>query len=216
MRSSLETLKIILCGDPEVGKTTLRRKFMGQSFLTTYKPTIGVDFALKDVSLGNGRTCKLQIWDLGSQQMFQTVRLSYYRSASGALLLFDVTNPKSCQNLSNWINEVWENNGFGIIPVILLGNKMDLRDSMENTVDSLFGERYAKELSDFTKKHGFQVKYLETSAKTGENVEKTFELLIGKIMAFIEFKQEENSNNSSSRGEALLTTQTNPEGGARS
>ncbi len=216
MRHQTGSLKIVLCGDPEVGKTTLRRKFMGKSYRTTYKPTIGVDFALKEFSLGDDRTCHLQIWDLGSQEAFKSVRLMYYRSACGALLLFDITNPKSCENLSMWINEIWKNNGFGIIPVILLGNKIDLRDSMENTVDPSFGVQYAQEQSVFTKKHDFQVKYLETSAKTGEHVEKAFELLVGKIVKRFGLDEPEDPNNSSSRRENLLMKHTHPEGEARS
>ncbi|MFQ6123331.1 MAG: Rab family GTPase [Candidatus Heimdallarchaeota archaeon] len=217
MKQPTGSLKIVLCGDPEVGKTTLRRKFMGKSFRTTYKPTIGVDFALKEFSLrDDDRTCQLQIWDLGSQEAFKSVRKIYYRSACGAMLLFDITNPKSCENLSIWMNEIWENTGFGIIPVILIGNKVDLRNSMENTVDPCFGDQYAQEQSACTKQHGFQVQYLETSAKTGEHVEKAFELLVGKIVTRFGLDRTEKPINSSSRRKKPLTTQTHPEGEVRS
>ncbi len=176
---------------------------MGKSFRTTYKPTIGVDFALKEFPFGDDRIFQLQIWDVGAQEAFKAVRLMYYRSACGALLLFDITNPKSCENLSMWINEIYDNNGFGIIPIILLGNKIDLRDNMENTVDPQFGVRYAQEL---------RVKYLETSAKTGENVEKAFEILIGEIVTNFGLNKTEDPTNSLSRKENLLLTQTHPEG----
>ena len=207
------SLKIVLCGEPEVGKTTLRRKYMGKSFRTTYKPTIGVDFSMKECSYGK-IVAQLQIWDLGSQEAFQSVRKMYYRSACGALLLFDVTNPKSCQNLKMWVDEIWANNGYGIIPVIVIGNKIDLRESMntENMVDPQFGEKFAQELSALTKKNGFSSIYLETSAKLGENVERAFKILFGKIVTRFGLDKAEDPTNSSHRRENLLMTQTHPEG----
>jgi len=192
MESEMQSLKIVLLGNPEVGKTTLCRKFMGQGFKTNYKPTIGVDFAFKDI-IWNGDNYRLQIWDIGSQKLFKQVRRVYYRSVCGALLLYDISNLVSFQNLSDWINEVWTYNDIGIVPVILLANKIDLLKSAEEPdmpVDPRLGENYAKKLSEFTNQHGFKVKFLETSAKTGDNVDQAFQLLIQEILAAHEQKQE--------------------------
>ena len=130
METSAQSLKIVLLGNPYVGKTTLCRKFMGQGFKTSYKPTIGVDFSFKDIQL-NGEIYRLQIWDIGSQQLFKQVRRVYYRSVCGALLLYDIGNLVSFQNLSDWINEVWTYNDIGIVPVMLLANKVDLLKTSE-------------------------------------------------------------------------------------
>ncbi len=176
--------KITLLGDYAVGKTSLRHRFMGGFFDTNYMMTIGADFASKMIN-AEGRQIKFQIWDLAGQPRFSAVRKLYYRSAVGALILFDITAPESLQNIPNWVDELWKHNGSGAVPIILLGNKLDLRAKFDEAVTSDQGNAMAKQLSERTIEKGFDVSYLETSAKTGQNVYQAFEDLGLRIADFI-------------------------------
>lgn len=174
-------MKIVLCGDGGVGKTALRERYLGRGFQSKYMMTIGADFALKEATI-DGKAIKFQIWDLAGQQRFGAVRSVYYLGCLGALLLFDVTRQESFENLQLWIKEIFNHNGKGVIPLVVLGNKVDLRDSGAHP-DSITDEialRYCEKLTEQTKDHGFEVKYLQTSAKTGLNVGESFDML-GKV-----------------------------------
>jgi len=155
--------KVIAVGDGAVGKTSITLRFSTGTFRDSYIMTIGVDFAVKTIDVGTSegaKKIKLQIWDTGGQERFSYVRPLYYKGAMGGLVVFDVTQVESFQNIPRWFEEVKKNRGN--IPLILVGNKVDLPDRKIN------GEQ-AKELA---KKHGVQ--YLETSAKTGESIERIF------------------------------------------
>jgi small GTP-binding protein len=155
--------KVIAVGDGAVGKTSITLRFSTGTFRDSYIMTIGVDFAVKTIDVGTSegaKKIKLQIWDTGGQERFSYVRPLYYKGAMGGLVVFDVTQVESFQNIPKWFEEVKKNRGN--IPLILVGNKVDLPDRKIN------GEQ-AKELA---KKNGVQ--YLETSAKTGESIERIF------------------------------------------
>lgn len=176
--------KITLLGDFAVGKTSLRHRFMGDFFDTSYMMTIGADFASKMINVED-RQIKFQIWDLAGQPRFSAVRKLYYRSAVGALLVFDITTPESYRNVQNWVEELWKHNGSGVLPIILLGNKLDLRDKFSEAITSDQGNAMAKQLSERTQEEGFDISYLETSAKTGKNVNQAFHDLGLKISGFV-------------------------------
>ncbi|MHA2297040.1 MAG: Rab family GTPase [Candidatus Hodarchaeales archaeon] len=169
-------LKMVLAGDGAVGKTSLRERYLGRGFKSQYLQTIGADFALKEIEIKSNNV-KFQIWDLAGQQRFQNVRSVYYTGALAALLLFDITRRDSFNNLDSWIKEIWEHNGKGIIPIVVLGNKFDLRDESPDCVDKKEALKFCKQLSKKTKEKNFQVDYLNTSAKTGLNVDKAFQTL---------------------------------------
>ena len=164
-------LKLVLLGDGAVGKTTLRRRFLGEGFKAGYSATIGADFAIKRINLENYRLT-FQIWDLAGQQRFAAVRELYYRGSRGALLVFDVTNPSSFNNLPSWLEELWKK--AGRVPMILCGNKIDLRDEVPKSISPELGQEYARRLSEAL---GYEVPYIETSAKTGANVNEAFQEL---------------------------------------
>jgi small GTP-binding protein len=173
-----------LLGDGAVGKTALCSRFMEKVFLGEYLMTLGTDVTLKTISVGK-RQIQLQIWDIAGQPFFESIRESYYRGALGALFVFDVTRPETLQNGRNWIRELWKHSGKGEIPVVILGNKVDLRGEMTATVKPSEGEALAHELSESAQSE-IKIPYLETSAKTGQNVEQAFYLLAEEITAFIE------------------------------
>ncbi|MFQ5979604.1 MAG: GTP-binding protein [Candidatus Heimdallarchaeota archaeon] len=173
--------KVTLLGDGAVGKTALRDRFMGKAFTADYMMTIGADFATKVVDLPNAQL-KFQLWDLAGQPRFEAVRELYYRGSLGGMLIFDVTRPPSFENTPSWVKELWKNNGKGKIPIVILGNKIDLRGAYPENLGSGHGMALAKNLSDIA---GFHIPYLETSAKTGENVNEAFALLGQTILQYI-------------------------------
>jgi small GTP-binding protein len=184
LASECPIYKISLLGDGTVGKTALRHRFMKGLFDTNYSMTIGADFATKTIKIAD-RQIKFQIWDLAGQRHFSMIRPVYYRGSLGALVVFDISNPESFQNVLNWIEELWKNNGKGLIPILLLGNKLDLRNKFPETISLDQGKKLAEGLSENTEREGFRVPYLETSAKTGRNVLQAFTLLGQQISSFI-------------------------------
>jgi len=171
------SFKIVYIGDPAVGKTTLRRRFLGKAFNERYDPTIGVDISTYTMNISN-YTLRFSLFDLAGQFWFKDVRSEVYRGAHGAFVVFDVTNYTSFYNVANWIREYWRNTERGN-PFILIGNKIDLADM--RVVSRRVIDEY---LQVFLEKTGYKVDYIETSAKTGVNVKEAFKLLVKKIARF--------------------------------
>lgn len=176
--------KIVLMGDGSVGKTSLRRTYMGENFRAQYNLTIGADFAVKKMSLSGGHDISIQIWDLAGQEHFKSVRSTFYKGAQGALAVYSVVERSSFENIMNWCEECWSNAGKKI-PVVLIANKVDLREQFkdnpvmqESMVSTEEGQKLAQEIAN----HGVITSFLETSAKTGENVEAAFLELAIKIL----------------------------------
>ncbi|MFX0150280.1 MAG: Rab family GTPase [Candidatus Hodarchaeota archaeon] len=185
VRKVLIVLKIVLIGDGGVGKTAIREQYLGKGFQSQYVLTIGADFALSE-NIVNGTAVKYQIWDLAGQERFDVVREVYYRGALGALLVYDVTRPESFYNIPKWVNELWTNNGRDKVPIILVGNKMDLRETFNETISPKHGRSMAQKLSKLTSREGFTCHYIETSAKTGNRIPEAFSLLGTNILKFAE------------------------------
>lgn len=170
--------KLIICGDGYIGKTSLRKRFFGEGFKTNYSVTLAADFAVKKHQYKENDYV-LHIWDVAGQPSFKTVRGSYYKNASGLILMFDLSNEKSFLDVPKWLDEFSENSNKGghEIPIILIGNKVDLRGRKDlQIIDHERGVQYAKELSEWS---NFEVPYVETSALSGINVDIAFNKLIG-------------------------------------
>ena len=179
---SQRIFKVSLLGEGAVGKTSLRRRYLGEGFTTGYMMTIGADFAVKKLTIDDIEFT-LQIWDLAGQQRFSAVREVYYRGTSGCLLVFDITRPDTYEAIPNWLHELIRNNKNRIVPMILIGNKADLREQNPYSVPPEYAQEYARSLSEWS---GFDVPYIETSAKTGQNVQAAFETLARQILIFYE------------------------------
>ena len=173
--------KIVLIGDGAVGKTSIRKRFIGQVFDPIYLSTIGADFSTQTLVFGT-ENIKFQIWDLAGQPKFMNVRKTFYNGSSGALLVYDVTNIQSYKNLENWISELWKHSKPGPIPFILLGNKSDLeRDGLKSIPDQ-YAEFLVKKYEKKTRpRYGFGINFLKTSAKTGDNISLAFKYLAIQI-----------------------------------
>ncbi len=179
MSERRKIFKIVVLGDGAVGKTALRHQYLGEGFKQSYSMTIGADFAVKRVDL-DGKEIVAQIWDLAGQLRFQSVREVYYQGATGGLLVFDITRQSTFASIPNWITELLENNKNKIVPMVLIGNKSDLRESTPEAISYESGMEYAKSLSDWSK---FEIPYVETSALSGDNVEEAFATLLRNIEA---------------------------------
>ncbi|KAK4798632.1 hypothetical protein SAY86_030958 [Trapa natans] len=164
------SFKILLIGDSGVGKSSLLVSFISSS-AEGLAPTIGVDFKIKQLTVG-GKRLKLTIWDTAGQERFRTLTSSYYRNAQGIILVYDVTRRETFTNLSSvWAKEVELYSTNRNCMKMLVGNKVD-KDS-ERTVSTEEGVALAKELGCL---------FVECSAKTRTNVEQCFEELALKIM----------------------------------
>ncbi|XP_065065965.1 ras-related protein Rab-26-like isoform X2 [Rhopilema esculentum] len=155
--------KVMLIGDSGVGKTCVLVRFKDGAFLSgSFISTVGIDFKNKLLVL-DGSKIKLQIWDTAGQERFRSITHAYYRDAHALLLLYDVSSRKSFENSRAWLSEIQEY-ATGEVVVMLLGNKADL--AKEKVVKREEGAKLAKD---------FQVPFLETSAKSGMNIELAFE-----------------------------------------
>ncbi|XP_072349049.1 ras-related protein Rab-8-like isoform X2 [Scyliorhinus torazame] len=161
--------KLLLIGDSGVGKTCLLFRFCDDAFNTTFISTIGIDFKIKTVEF-DGKKIKLQIWDTAGHERFRTITSAYYRGAMGIMLVYDITQEKSFDNVKNWIRDIEEHASTDVERMIL-GNKCDVNEKRK--VPKERGEKLAID---------YGIKFLETSAKSSLNVEEatikfTFESL---------------------------------------
>ena len=178
-----ELYKVVLLGDAAVGKTTIRKKFAEGITSKRYIMTIGVEVSTKDVVLtynGKSRNVTLVIWDLGGQLYFTRMRSSFYQGTSGAILMYDVSNRKSFENLTLWIEEI--KSFISNVPLVLVGNKIDLRSS--KTSQFISKDEGLKKAKEIDKLHKGVVNFIETSALYGTNVEEAFLLLTREILDF--------------------------------
>jgi len=160
-------LKLVLIGDNTVGKTTIRQSFMGHHFTGQYIKTIGADFSTKKINFKDFYI-KFQIWDLAGQYNYCNVQKSFYQGSKAAILVFDLTNKNTLLNIEYWIHEALKNSLGTIKIFILVGNKKDLVRKISNKEGIDFSEKLSKELE-------ITISYIETSAKTGENINFLFE-----------------------------------------
>ncbi len=152
------TSKIVMCGDYAVGKTTFVKLFLGGGVENEYKATIGVDIGRKVFNL-NEHKLTFQIWDLSGQQSFKLIRRQFYNRTDGAILIYDVSRRETYENMINWKKEMLQQTGK--IPTVLIANKIDLRDTTGDFVNSQEGEELSKLISDET---GMKTPYFESSA----------------------------------------------------
>jgi small GTP-binding protein len=173
-------IKISIIGEGYVGKTSFRKQYLGQGFSTEYLATLGADFAIKNVVHVNGIIWRLQIWDIAGQPRFDKIRKNFFTGSQIAFVMYSIDDKKSYKLVTDWVNELWDNNGRGKIPVLLIGNKIDLRESLEDSISPEDGKKIQSEIESIV---DFKVPFLETSAKTGENVEKAFQEIIDEFVS---------------------------------
>jgi small GTP-binding protein len=170
---STVVLKIITAGDGGVGKTTLLHRYVEGRFETETKMTLGVEFALKTLEMADN-VVTLQLWDFSGQEHLRFMLERYVYGANGALFAVDLYNiGRSLRNVEIWWNLL---NKHGRIPIILIGTKYDL---IEDNLDQI--KMYKDTISYIQEKYDF-VDYVETSSKTGHNVDHAFNILINQVL----------------------------------
>ena len=160
--------KIVLIGDTSVGKTNILSKYLSNEFDPDSKATVGVEFGTKNFKIENN-IVKVQIWDTAGQERYRSITNAYYKGAKGSLLVYDITNPKTFENLDKWLSDL-KTNGDENISIVLLGNKSDLESERKITLEQ------GKEKAEF-----YKLAFMETSALNGNNIERAFNELISDV-----------------------------------
>ena len=157
--------KIVLIGDTSVGKTNILSKYLTDEFDAKSKATVGVEFGVKNFKIENN-IVKVQIWDTAGEERYRSITNAYYKGAKGSLLVYDITNKKSFENVEKWISDL-KANADEDISMILLGNKTDLEDKRVVTTEE------GKNKAEF-----YNLTFMETSALNGNNIQEAFNELI--------------------------------------
>ena len=162
--------KILVLGDPSVGKSCFLIRYTEDTFQDVYLSTIGMDCKYKDVILEEDKSIRLQIWDTAGQDRFRSITKNLYKGAAGIMLIYDITNRNTFDNVKKWVNSIKEEVTSKVV-IILVGNKIDLDKKRQVQTDE--GEQIAEE---------FDMPFFECSALTGENINLAFETLAKKLV----------------------------------
>ncbi|VEU23020.1 DEKNAAC104082 [Brettanomyces naardenensis] len=162
--------KLLLIGSSGVGKSSILLRWTDSRFSKFYVSTIGVDFKIKTIQL-DGKTVKLQVWDTAGQERFRTITSSYYRGAHGIIIVYDVTDQESFNDVNQWLQEIDRYATSGV-QKLLVGNKCDLAD--KRVVDYAVAKEFADSRG---------IPFIETSAAEDTNIEQAFLLMAKQIKA---------------------------------
>lgn len=176
--------KIIILGDSSVGKTSLMRRYFNNEFTNQYKATIGADFLSREVYVNN-RCVTVQLWDTAGQERFQSLGTAFYRGADAVVIVYDVCNRRSFENVEVWRDEfLIQTSAFDPI-FMVLGNKAD-SDAEKIVVSKAMIDRFQKNNT---------IPHYETSAKSNINVQQSFEDLIKRIIVKHDIQNDTDSSN---------------------
>lgn len=166
------TIKIIIIGEPAVGKTSLVKKFVSGQFTKDYRSSIGTNIFTKKIVLERKKEVTLQLWDIAGQERWVNIRRPYYSGAKGVILVGDLTRNNTFDQIENfWVPDLTQD--YSLIPIILLANKSDLSNKIEKQWINSLGERINTSSIIFT------------SAKSGENVELAFQLIAEQAIRYL-------------------------------
>ena len=179
--ANFKKYKVVFVGDQAVGKSSLIAKYVYDTFDQGSSPTIGVDFMVKSIYSG-GQTYKIHFWDTAGQERFKSLIPSYIKDCHIAILVYDITNKESFQNVVTWHENIKQQRGEDII-LGLIGNKLDLEGRQVSTKEG------------FEKASQIGAMFQECSAKTGENIKEFFKLVLGTLIDAAE------ANNTSQGGD---------------
>ncbi|XP_070847863.1 ras-related protein Rab-19-like [Chaetodon trifascialis] len=190
--------KIILIGDSNVGKTCVVQNFKSGIFSEKQQNTIGVDFSVRTLDI-EGKKVKMQVWDTAGQERFRTITQSYYRSAHGAIIAYDITRRPTFDSVTHWIKEV-ELYGASNVMLVLIGNKCDLEQERQVQFE---------EACNLANEMGI-LAALETSAKESQNVEEAFMMMARELLARNGLHVQQGDSESNSIPRVLLRSNSRP------
>ena len=162
VEKKLHTFKVLILGDPSVGKSCFLIRYTEDTFQDVYLSTIGMDCKYKKVDLENGESIRLQLWDTAGQDRFRSITRNLYKGAAGIILIYDVTNRKTFESIKNWVESIRAEVSNKVV-IVLVGNKIDKKEQIDVKTEE--GDNLAEE---------FNLPFFECSALTGENINETF------------------------------------------
>ena len=179
-----EKCQLLIIGDSTVGKTSILSRFANGTFNSNYLATVGLDNFTKDETIDN-KTVRIKIWDTAGQERYKALTKGFFRNAQGIMIVYDVTNAETFENLQIWIKSIKDHMGPDTenIPSIIIGNKVD---SEEREVKFEEAELFAK---------GYNYPYFETSAKTGENIDQAIRFLVKEVINNNSGNKDNNNDN---------------------
>ena len=170
LNSSYElTIKLLIVGDSTVGKTNFIYRFIENNFKETYFASTGIDLKTTSINIDD-KPIKIQIWDTAGQEKYKSITKTLFLKAQGILALYDVTSESSFFNLKNWLNLIEEECNPDV-PIIIVGNKIDLEN--QRVIEKEKAIEYTNQK---------KIEYIETSSKTGENINKAIHLITKKVL----------------------------------
>ena len=179
----MSSIKLILIGREQVGKTAIINQYVNNSFTEEYMATFAQDKSIKEIILNNETKLKLEIWDTIGQEHLRAANKIFMKGAKIALLVYDITNKESFKNLNEFYKQVCDINGRDKLIIGVVGNKNDLYE--ERTVEEEEGQKYAKKI---------KASFFETSAKDHETIENLF------LDICEQFIKKDNENNNDGNG----------------
>ena len=171
------TIKLLIVGDSTVGKTNFICKFTEDKFKENYFASTGIDLKTTSIKI-DGKNIKLYLWDTAGQEKYKSITKSLFLKAQGIIALFDVTNELSFMNLKNWLALIEEECNPDM-PIIIVGNKIDLEN--QRVIEKEKAIEYTNQK---------KIEYIETSSKTGENIDKAITLITKKILEKLDYSSE--------------------------
>ena len=171
---NIKEVRIITLGEPDVGKTSIIRRFVNDVFKGD-KVTLGIEFSFKIVELEGNRKIKLSVIDTNGQEKYRALPLNYFKKADVVLFVFALNDSVSFEKIGQWIDRFNNNNGKNVKKMFLIGNKSDLVKVIEQ-----------KEIDDFANKYGLT--YMETSAKTKNQINELFTIIAEEAYEDLERK----------------------------
>lgn len=166
--------KLVLIGDSGCGKSSLMHRLTDQRFQEAHDVTLGSDFGSSIIKLGE-KAMKLQLWDTAGQETYKSVTRSYFRGSSGALLTYDISRRQTFEHIKDWLADLRAAAGDNVC-IILVANKSDLEEQREVAAD---------EARMWAKANGI-TEFIETSARTGSNVNEAFRRVAAEILQRIQ------------------------------
>ena len=160
--------KVVLVGDSFVGKTNIMSKYLKNEFHEDSKATVGVEFGSRQFNI-EGHLIKAQIWDTAGQERYKAITSAYYKGAKGAFIVYDITRKESFDNVTKWAEQL-KASADKNLSIIIVGNKIDLEDQRQVKTEE--GQNKANELESA---------FIETSACSGTNLDKAFEMMINEV-----------------------------------
>ncbi|CAD8065750.1 unnamed protein product [Paramecium sonneborni] len=196
--------KFLIVGDQDVGKSCIYSQFLHQNYRENYDMTVGIEFGSKTLELEN-KQIKLQIWDTAGQEIFRSITRQYYRSAIGAILVYDITKRESFQNVQQWIRECQEQ-GTQDMVLMLVGNKVDLKT--QYNIHNIFVVKFPnkKDKNQRMKIIYYLLKQVQRIIQT-----LTFQQAALKVLKYVESNQHKNEIIGVRTGQAInnISVQSN-------